>query len=244
MAHEVFISHSSGDKATADAVCAALEASGVRCWIAPRDILPGQSWAEAIVNAISASRVMVVILSSRSNSSNQVLREVERAVTKGVVIVPFRIEDVQPTQAMEYYLSTPHWLDALTPPLEQHIQSLVAAVGSFLGTEPAPAPAPPDPVAEVRRRMLASGSARDLRECSYLLDGFLAKNPHHAEARLLKDQIEMAIRRETQPARPYAAMAAPPPRVAARGGLGLKILLALVCLLLALGAFFLLRRLL
>ncbi len=40
MAHDVFISHSAKDKATADAVCAVLEAEGIRCWIAPRDVLP------------------------------------------------------------------------------------------------------------------------------------------------------------------------------------------------------------
>jgi TIR domain len=35
MAHDVFISHSHADKPAADAACAALEARGIRCWIAP-----------------------------------------------------------------------------------------------------------------------------------------------------------------------------------------------------------------
>lgn len=39
--HDVFISYASSDKPVADAVCAALEQRGIRCWIAPRDILPG-----------------------------------------------------------------------------------------------------------------------------------------------------------------------------------------------------------
>jgi hypothetical protein len=41
MPHDVFVSYSSDDKPTADAVCATLENKGIRCWIAPRDILPG-----------------------------------------------------------------------------------------------------------------------------------------------------------------------------------------------------------
>jgi hypothetical protein len=39
MAHDVFTSYAAKDKATADAVCATLEARGIGCRIAPRDIL-------------------------------------------------------------------------------------------------------------------------------------------------------------------------------------------------------------
>ena len=56
MAHDVFISHSHADKPAADAACAALEAKGIRCWIAPRDINPGQDWAASIVEAIRGAR--------------------------------------------------------------------------------------------------------------------------------------------------------------------------------------------
>lgn len=52
MAHDVFISHSSKDKQVADAMCNKLESSGIRCWIAPRDILPGMDWTESLVKAI------------------------------------------------------------------------------------------------------------------------------------------------------------------------------------------------
>ena len=41
MAHDVFISHSSHDRAAAEAALAALERAGHSCWIAPRDIVPG-----------------------------------------------------------------------------------------------------------------------------------------------------------------------------------------------------------
>ena len=75
MAHDVFISYSSKDKLTADAVCAALEANGIRCWIAPRDILPGSDWGEAIIDAIHACRAMLLIFSSNSNASAQINRE-------------------------------------------------------------------------------------------------------------------------------------------------------------------------
>src|SRR5437764_6933136 len=120
MGHDVFISYSSRDKSVADAVCAGLERAGVRCWIAPRDIEPGAEWSAAIIDAISASRVMIVIFSADANESVQVRREVERAVSKGLTIVPLRLEDVPLSKSLEYFMSTPHWLDAMTPPLEAH----------------------------------------------------------------------------------------------------------------------------
>lgn len=132
MAHDVFISHSAKDKTTADAICARLETVGIKCWIAPRDVLPGFDWSEAIVNAITNCRAMVLIFSSSANTSTQIKREVERAVHKGKVIIPFRIEDVEPSGALEYFISTPHWLDALTPPMEKHISRLAGTVRSLL----------------------------------------------------------------------------------------------------------------
>ena len=59
MAHDVFISYSSKDKPTADAACAVLEAKGIRCWIAPRDITPGADWGEAIVDGINGARTIL-----------------------------------------------------------------------------------------------------------------------------------------------------------------------------------------
>lgn len=124
MAHDVFISYSSKDKNIADAVCSYLENKKIRCWIAPRDILPGQEWSGAIVEAIENSRILVLILSEGSNNSKQVLQEVERALSKGSLILPFRVEDVEPSKSLEYFIGKEHWLDAITNPLEKHIEKL------------------------------------------------------------------------------------------------------------------------
>jgi hypothetical protein len=132
MAFDVFISHSSGDKQAADATCAALEAAAIRCWIAPRDVRAGREYAEEIITAIDSCRVMVLIFSSSANASNQVRREIERAVSKGVTIVTMRIEDVLPSKSMEFYLDSLHWLDALTPPLAKHLEYLVEQVSANL----------------------------------------------------------------------------------------------------------------
>src|SRR3954464_14512777 len=128
MPYDAFISYCSEDKKIADAVCGTLEAKKIRCWIAPRDVGPGRTWSSAIVEAIGDSAVMVVIFSKHSNASPQVLREIERAVNKGIAIIPFRIEDVVPSKDLEYFISSCHWLDALNPPLEKHISELANAI--------------------------------------------------------------------------------------------------------------------
>jgi TIR domain len=99
----------------------------------PRDIFVSYSqadWAAEILTAIAAARVMVLVFSASANSSPQVRREVERAVHREVAVLPVRIEDVLPSQSLEYFLSSQHWLDAFPPPMEPHF----ARLGTYLKT--------------------------------------------------------------------------------------------------------------
>jgi hypothetical protein len=147
MAYDVFISHSSKDKAAADAVCALLESDGLRCWIAPRDVQAGVSYAGAIIDAINGCRAMVLIFSDAANASPQIEREIERAANRQIPLLPFRIENVAPQHGLEYFLSTPHWLDAFTPPLEAHIRELARQLHALLDIRPSAALAPDKPAA-------------------------------------------------------------------------------------------------
>jgi formylglycine-generating enzyme required for sulfatase activity len=134
MLHDVFLSYASEDKATADAVCSTLERRGIRCWIAPRDV-PAGDWGQAILDAIAGSRIMVLILSSHSNTSANVRNEVVTALDKDVRIVPLRIEGGVPTGSLNLHLAGVQWIDALNPPLEQHLPEFAEAVARLL--EPA-----------------------------------------------------------------------------------------------------------
>ena len=147
MAHDVFISHAARDKVVADAVCARLELRHIRCWIAPRDITPGTAYADAIIGALSACRIVVVLLSSESIGSAHVASELERALHNGKAILPVRIEDVYPTGSLEYYLAGKHWLDALTPPMEAHLDKVAEAAGRLLGIQAKDSSAPSAPSA-------------------------------------------------------------------------------------------------
>jgi hypothetical protein len=143
MAFDVFISYSTKDKTTADATCAALEDAGIRCWIAPRDVHAGIEYAGAIVEAIDSCRLMVLIFSSSANSSQQIQREIERAARRGIHIVPMRIDEVVPTRSIAYFLGSIQWLDALTPPLADHLAELVENVQAILRAAPPSSIVPP-----------------------------------------------------------------------------------------------------
>jgi hypothetical protein len=119
-AGRVFVSYSQSDRACAFELVAYLEAHGIECWIAPRDIAPSAEWAAEIIDAITAARLMVLVFSASSNESPQVRREVERAVHKQLPIIAFRIDDVMPARSLEYFLSAQHWLDAFPGPHTQY----------------------------------------------------------------------------------------------------------------------------
>ncbi len=132
MTQDVFISYSSIDKAAAETVCSVLEQNGISCWMAPRNITPGRNFAEAIIDGIRSSKVFVLVYSSNSNNSKQVIREVDRAVHIGLPVINLRLEDVPLSKQLEYYLSSVHWFDAMTPPLDEHVNKLSGVVKIFL----------------------------------------------------------------------------------------------------------------
>ena len=87
----VFISYASQDKATADAICESLEKEGIGCWMAPRDVTPGEFYADAIVRALNEAQVLLLVLTEHAVNSPHVLREVERSSSKRHPIISLRI---------------------------------------------------------------------------------------------------------------------------------------------------------
>jgi hypothetical protein len=139
----IFLSYSSKDKLIADAICSRLENQGIRCWIAPRDVNPGSDYSDQISDALEHSTAMVMVFSSGSNSSRHVKSEIDRAFSLDKVIIPFRVENVELDKGLAYYLSKTHWLDALTKPLEQHIDRLAGTIRKVSGLDGSPTPPPP-----------------------------------------------------------------------------------------------------
>ena len=129
----VFICHSHKDRAIAEAICRHLESVGLLCWIAPRDIQPGTNWAKGIMQGLAACRVFILVFSEQANDSDHVEREVAKAFSDGLAVIPFRIDAVLPSQSLSYFLDTVQWLDAIVQPVERHLEALTNRVNAFLG---------------------------------------------------------------------------------------------------------------
>lgn len=134
MAHDVFISYSSKDKYTADAICHVLEQNKIKCWIAPRNIASGKPYAEGIMDAITTTKIVVLVFSDNSQQSQFVQNEVKIAFTNNKPIISFNIDGSLPEDEMEYYLKINHWLDAF-PNAEKVFAKLVRDASRLIGDE-------------------------------------------------------------------------------------------------------------
>jgi hypothetical protein len=105
MRRDVFISYAEQDKSMAERLCDEWEAAGIDCWIAPRDIPPGDIRSDAITNALASCRFLVLVLSKNANNSRQVLWEIERALERGMSIAIIQTESVQPEGALSHLVS-------------------------------------------------------------------------------------------------------------------------------------------
>ncbi|MBP5282664.1 MAG: toll/interleukin-1 receptor domain-containing protein [Lachnospiraceae bacterium] len=154
MTPDVFISYSTKNTDVMEKIVNHLEQNGIKCWFAPRDIAPSQEWVPAIQEALRVAKVFVLIYTSESNASKQVMNEVALAFNNEKIILPFRLTEEGMNYELQYYLTRVHWLDAVFVPLEQSLEDLRKYVAMCLenGTAqpaipverkaPAPAKAP------------------------------------------------------------------------------------------------------
>lgn len=129
LAYSAFVSYASENREKADEICASLEGRGLVCWMAPRDVRAGREYADEIILGLERSGAVVLVLSEAANTSVFVLREVERAVSKEINVVPVRIEEVTPSPGLELFISGTHWLDVWRGDWDDHMDRLVRDLG-------------------------------------------------------------------------------------------------------------------
>ncbi|MFO0201739.1 MAG: toll/interleukin-1 receptor domain-containing protein [Alphaproteobacteria bacterium] len=133
----LFISHANEDEATVNRIVSYLEAHGIPCWVAARDIPPRAIYADAITEAIQACSGCAVVLSAASNASKAVKRELELASHYDKPFIPLRIDATEPAAGVDYYLRNTQWLDYR----RDGERALDRIVGQSAGA-PSPAKAP------------------------------------------------------------------------------------------------------
>ncbi len=143
MSHQIFICAAPRDKVPANAIRAVLEAEGMACWVASRDLPPGADPVETAGAAIAAAQVVVLVFSSRANEAEeQIKRELQFAAQHQTPVLPFRVENVKPVRGLEYFLPANQFVDAFTPPLDAHLKRLAAMLKPVVERA---APRPPMP---------------------------------------------------------------------------------------------------
>jgi tetratricopeptide (TPR) repeat protein len=138
----VFVSYATADRKRALSVCDAIERRGTKCWISSRNVAPGENYQEAIVRSLRDAPAMVLVFSEAANNSDEIKKELSLASRFRVPVMALRIEDVEPSDAFAYELSTRQWIDAFDG-WDRSIDSLVSRIGQISDAEPvAPAAAP------------------------------------------------------------------------------------------------------
>ena len=130
----VFVSYATADRKQALLVCEALERRGTECWIASRDVAPGENYQESIVRALRGARAMVLVFSDAANNSDEIKKELSLASRYHVPVVALRIADVEPSDAFAYELSTRQWIDAFDG-WDRSIELLARRIGDLQAAE-------------------------------------------------------------------------------------------------------------
>jgi hypothetical protein len=206
MAASLFISFAGRDLKAANTLCQALEARGFSCWMASRDVPPGENFQIAIVRAIRAAKAMVLVFTHHSNHSEEVAKELALASQTRLRVVPLRMEEVTPNEAFAYEFATRQWIDfthGWDTGLDLLCQRLAAtlaepATAAAAPVQPTAAPQPP----AKRRRGSPVGLLAVL-----LLFAVLAVGGYY----LLAPRLRHAGAAASPPAAASAATAAKPP---------------------------------
>ena len=136
----VFISYATTDRKQALSVCKAIERRGPKCWLSTRDVELGDNYQEAIVHAIRDARAMVLVFTEAANNSDEIKKELSLASRYRVPVMALRMENVEPSDAFAYELSTRQWIDAFEA-RDHAIDALVSRIVQISEAEPAAATA-------------------------------------------------------------------------------------------------------
>lgn len=130
--HDVFISYKSEEYDDALWIRETLEENGFSCWMAPKNIPGGSSYAEEIPTAIQGCKVFVLVLSTRAQVSRWVKRELDTALNAGKIVLPFMLERFELNRDMNFYLGIVQRYDASEnrmDAMEKMLRELRALIG-------------------------------------------------------------------------------------------------------------------
>ena len=130
--YDIFISYSDKDRELARKVYEALKAEGLNCWIAFQDIPHGEVWAKAITQGIKNSKAVLLILTTNSNNSDQVLREIEYADKQKKKLYCYKVEEFSISDAIDYFISSIQQFEAHNIVFEKALERMLSEFRRYL----------------------------------------------------------------------------------------------------------------
>ncbi|MEP7234293.1 MAG: TIR domain-containing protein [Ignavibacteriota bacterium] len=130
---DIFISYSSKDREKAEQLTELLASAGLSVWIDHSGIDAATSWSGEIVDAIEGCKAFVVLLSSNSIESVNVVKEVSLAAEQKKKILPLDLEPVELPRDLKYHLA------GIQRSPMTNIDAIIRALGK-LGLEATQAP--------------------------------------------------------------------------------------------------------
>lgn len=142
---KAFVSYSRADTDFVLRLCQDLRASGASIWLDKLDIHPGEEWDQAIERGLSECGLMLVVLSPKSVTSQNVLDEIGYALSREKTIIPVLYRDCE----VPYRLNRLEYVDFRTE-YDERLKYLLLTIG---GAKDNPKTIPV-PVAHDRSRRL------------------------------------------------------------------------------------------
>jgi hypothetical protein len=102
---ELFMSYSSKDRAWVEQLTAGLRASGRTVWMDVGGIAPAMRWSAQIVEALSRSKMVVLVGSQNSLHSHNVAKELSLASEQRKIILPLLIDAAEVPPELLYQLA-------------------------------------------------------------------------------------------------------------------------------------------
>ena len=204
MKYDLFISHASEDKdSIALPLAARLEKLGLTVWIDETQLTIGDSLRRKIDRGLMDSSFGVVILSQAFFKKEWPNKELDGLVAREdgreKVILPVwhgvsqtEIRRLSPILADRVAISTNRGLEGVARAI---LHAIKRRGGSETLVQDIVAEKHNEVLGRLRTQMISSSSSRELRRNMFELEEYLSMYPHSVDARMLRDDMVLAVKR-------------------------------------------------
>ena len=147
MSAEVFVSYARTDRERVVELVERMRSAGIGVWVDEGGIHGASLWGQEIVDAIDASKVMVLMISDSSITSDNVVKELSIASEEKKPILPVYLQRSQLPKSMRYQLAGIQHIEFFEGQEDEAFQSMLVSL-SRLGVSAGGAQAKPDSTSE------------------------------------------------------------------------------------------------